>query len=92
MDVIALLIVIIQTIALGHIMGSKCFYLQEVMIFRFSSEKSFHVTDVYEDVTDVTLLIGSNDFSFQFSKIITRYRYIAYNLNVILAAVYMLSF
>ena len=27
-------------------------------------------------------LIGSNDFSFQFRKIITRYRRIGYNLNV----------
>ena len=27
-------------------------------------------------------LIGSNDFSFQFGKIITRYRRIGYNLNV----------
>ena len=26
--------------------------------------------------------IGSNDFSFQFRKIITRYRRIGYNLNV----------
>ena len=29
-------------------------------------------------------LIGINDFSFQFRKIITRYRRIGYNLNVIL--------
>ena len=27
-------------------------------------------------------LIGSNDYSFQFRKIITRYRRIGYNLNV----------
>ena len=27
-------------------------------------------------------LIGRNDFSFQFTKIITRYRHIGYNLNV----------
>ena len=30
----------------------------------------------------VTWFIGSNDFSFHFRKIITRYRRIGYNLNV----------
>ena len=33
--------------------------------------------------TNISLLIGSNDFSLQFRKIITRYRRIGYNLNVI---------
>ena len=32
--------------------------------------------------TNLKKLIGINDFSFQFRKIITRYRRIGYNLNV----------
>ena len=33
-------------------------------------------------VLESSMLIGSNDISFQFRKIITRYRRIGYNLNV----------
>ena len=36
--------------------------------------------EFYDDL--VYKFIGSNDFSFQFRKIITRYRRIGYNLNV----------
>ena len=42
------------------------------------SEPEFYVDLVYK----LKKLIGSNDFSFQFGKIITRYRRIGYNLNV----------
>ena len=42
------------------------------------SEPEFYVDLVYK----FKKLIGSNDFSFQFRKIITRYRRIGYNLNV----------
>ena len=39
--------------------------------------------EFYGDLVDkFKKLIGSNDFSFQFGKIITRYRRIGYNLNV----------
>ena len=43
------------------------------------SEPEFYGDLVYK----FKKLIGSNDFSFQFRKIITRYRRIGYNLNVI---------
>ena len=42
------------------------------------SEPEFYGDLVYK----FKKLIGSNDFSFQFRKIITRYRCIGYNLNV----------
>ena len=42
------------------------------------SEPEFYGDLVYK----FKKLIGSNDFSFQFRKIITRYRRIGYNLNV----------
>ena len=42
------------------------------------SEPEFYGDLVYK----FKKLIGSNDFSFQFRKIITRYRHIGYNLNV----------
>ena len=42
------------------------------------SEPEFYGDLVYK----FKKLIGSNDFSFQFRKIITRYRRICYNLNV----------
>ena len=42
------------------------------------SESEFYGDVVYK----FKKLIGSNDFSFQFSKIITRYRRIGHNLNV----------
>ena len=42
------------------------------------SEPEFHGDLVYKFKT----LMGRNDFSFQFRKIITRYRRIGYNLNV----------
>ena len=42
------------------------------------SEPEFYGDMVYK----FKKLIGSNDFSFQFRKIITRYRLIGYNLNV----------
>ena len=42
------------------------------------SEPEFYGDLVYK----CKKLIGSNDFSFQFRKIITRYRRIGYNLNV----------
>ena len=51
------------------------------------SEPEFYGDLVYK----FKKLIGSNDFSFQFRKIITRYRRIGYNLNVI-ATVCTLSF
>ena len=41
-------------------------------------EPEFMVTCIYK----FKKLIGSNDFSFQFRKIKTRYRRIGYNLNV----------
>ena len=44
----------------------------------FLSEPEFYGDLVYK----FKKLIGSNDFSFQFRKIITRYRRIGYNLNV----------
>ena len=43
------------------------------------SEPEFYGDLVYK----YKKLIGINDFSFQFRKIITRYRRIGYNLNVI---------
>ena len=47
-----------------------------------SKETTFE-TEFYGDlVYKFKKLIGSNDFSFQFRKIITRYRRIGYNLNV----------
>ena len=42
------------------------------------SEPEFYGDSVYKFKN----LIGRNDFSFQFRKIITRYRRIGYNLNV----------
>ena len=42
------------------------------------SESEFYVDFVYK----LEKLIGRNDFSFQFKKIITRYRHISCNLNV----------
>ena len=42
------------------------------------SEPEFYGDLVYK----LKKLIGRNDFSFQFRKIITRYRRIGYNLNV----------
>ena len=42
------------------------------------SEPEFYGDFVYK----LKKLIGRNDFSFQFRKIITRYRRIGYNLNV----------
>ena len=42
------------------------------------SEPEFYGDLVYK----FKKLIGSNDFSFQFRKIITRYKRIGYNLNV----------
>ena len=45
-----------------------------MMVFR---NQNFMVTWF----TNLKKLIGSNDFSFQFRKIITRYRRIGYNLN-----------
>ena len=47
-------------------------------MFEFLSEPEFYGDLVYK----FKKLIGSNDFSFQFRKIITRYRRIGYNLNV----------
>ena len=38
--------------------------------------------EFYGDLVYKKKLIGINDFSFQFRKIITRYRHIGYNLNV----------
>ena len=42
------------------------------------SEPEFYGDSVYK----FKKLIGGNDFSFQFRKIITRYRRIGYNLNI----------
>ena len=47
------------------------------------SEPEFYGDLVYKK------LIGSNDFSFQFRKIIKRYRRIAYNLNVMRQSAYL---
>ena len=51
----------------------RCKYLSEGLL-----EPEFYGDLVYK----FKKLIGSNDFSFQFRKIITRYRRIGYNLNV----------
>ena len=38
--------------------------------------------EFYGDLVYKKKLIGRNDYSFQFRKIITRYRRVGYNLNV----------
>ena len=50
----------------------------ETLLSEGLSELEFYGDLVYK----FKKLIGSNDFSFQFRKIITRYRRIGYNLNV----------
>ena len=50
---------------------------------KIEQSKNFTFQVFYGDlVYKFKKLIGSNDFSFQFRKIITRYRRIGYNLNV----------
>ena len=49
------------------------------------SEPEFYGDLVYK----FKKLIGINDFSFQFRKIITRYRRIGYNLNVMRQSAYL---
>ena len=49
------------------------------------SEPGFYGDLVYK----FKKLIGSNDFSFQFRKIITRYKRIGYNLNVMQQSAYL---
>ena len=48
----------------------------------FQAKHHFLVTNFHIRKNKFKKLIGSNDFSFQFRKIITRYRRIGYNLNV----------
>ena len=57
----------------GILVGSEKMVLREGL-----SEPEFYGNLVYK----FKKLIGRNDFSFQFRKIITRYRRIVYNLNV----------
>ena len=58
--------------ALGHVVSEKKILSEGL------SEPEFYGDLVYK----FKKLIGINDFSFQFRKIITRYRRIGYNLNV----------
>ena len=44
--------------------------------------KGLSEPEIYGDLVYFKKLIGRNDFFFQFRKIITRYRRIGYNLNV----------
>ena len=59
-------------------MIAKFFVGQKTLLREGLSEPGFYGNLVYKFKN----LIGRNDFSFQFRKIITRYRRIGYNLNV----------
>ena len=51
--------------------------------FNFHLREGLSEPEFYGDfVYKIKKLIGRNDFSFQFRKIITRYRHIGYNLNI----------
>ena len=56
---------------------SKFYVWLKTLLREGLSEREFYGDLVYK----IQKLIGRNDFSFQFRKIITRYRRIGYNLN-----------
>ena len=61
-----------------HIASRMSSYFPKTLLSEGLSEPEFYGDLVYK----FKKLIGSNDFSFQFRKIVTRYRRIGYNLNV----------
>ena len=56
----------------------RCQNTLKTLLSEGLSEPEFYGDLVYK----FKKLIGINDFSFQFRKVITRYRHIGYNLNV----------
>ena len=75
---------------------SKFYRIHFELIYKFNvglntlSRKGLSEPEFYGDlVYTFKKLIGRNDFSFQFRKIITRFRRIDYNLNVMRQSAYL---